>query len=167
LRAYDPSTCPPDKPEWFKRQIGAGRRKPLKYRVRVRKDVDENELGKLAPGGATLYPELAGRSFGSGLERRRAQELVLLQRAGKITELAFQKTVSLSAAAVKWRLDFYYMESGRPVYEDTKSRISRSEAFGIKVRLWRYYGPALLRLSEDRRGRVETVQEIMPRGCNE
>lgn len=89
-------------------------------------------------------PELAGRSFASGLERQRAGELVVLLRAGLITDLVFQPRVLLTDAEISYHPDFAYHEKGRPVYEETKGY--ETDRWRIIRKLWAHYGPAPLRV---------------------
>ena len=56
-------------------------------------------------------PELAGRSFPSKLERDRAVELILLQRAGEIEDLRFQVRVGLTRSDIGYKPDFMYRDS--------------------------------------------------------
>lgn len=83
----------------------AVRRKPNKYRARSVK--------------------AAGRTYASKAEHRRAIELRLLERGGKIAHLAEQRPYDLIVNGVKicrYVADFYYVEreTGLPVNEDVK-----------------------------------------------
>lgn len=110
-----------------------------------------------------LFVELAGRRFDSRLERDRAEQLCMLQRAGEIGDLRFQVTVKLTDAQIGWRLDFAYTEDGRTVYEDAKGW--ESERWAILKRLWPCYGPGPLRISKrnPRTKRIEITQTIHSR----
>ena len=68
---------------------------------------------------APNFTELAGRRFDSQLERNRAIELVLLLRAGEISDLNFQPSYEL-VECIKYRPDFDYIENGRRVVEEVK-----------------------------------------------
>lgn len=71
-----------------------------------------------------------GITYDSRKEAVRHRELMLLERAGKINSLERQKPFVLIPAqyidekcverAVKYIADFYYIEDGNPVVEDTK-----------------------------------------------
>lgn len=104
-----------------------------------------------------------GRLMDSQAEADRAQDLELLQSAGEIAELEYQPVVTLTAG-IKYKPDFKYIERGRPVFEDVKGCISRDAA--LKFRLWKQYGPALLRLTRraSRRSGFTVFREIMPTG---
>ena len=93
-----------------------------------------------------------GILFDSKREQKRYSELLLLQRAGAITNLELQKVFELIPAqyetlengkkgkclerAVTYRADFYYIENGVPVVEDAKG--FRTEVFKIKKKLMLY-----------------------------
>ena len=89
---------------------------------------------------------LAGRSFASRGERRRAEELVLLERAGAIQDLRYQVLYPLVVQGVRitgYRADFVYVEDGKIVVEDFKGfltpeyRIKRAlmlAIYGIRIR---------------------------------
>lgn len=76
--------------------------------------------------------------FDSKREARRYQVLVLLQRAGKITELRRQVRYHLDVNGVHicdYVLDFQYRRDGVLVYEDSKTKGTRTRNFIIKQRL--------------------------------
>ena len=91
-----------------------------------------------------------GIEFDSKKEANRYVELKLLQRAGKICELQLQKEFELLPSqkidgkvverAVKYKADFYYLQDGRVVVEDTKSDATKTKDYIIKRKLllWRY-----------------------------
>jgi len=127
---------------------------------------------------ADVFPELAGRSFDSKLERDRGTELVMLQRAGAIEDLAFQKTVVLQEAdrvtkkrRVAYRADFRYVETYFPVSPDApEKRVVYEEAKGLRKsrwimirNLWPLLGPALLRVTvRGFGGRIVVKEEVEP-----
>ena len=93
-----------------------------------------------------------GITFDSAKEGQRYQELLLLQRAGRISGLKRQTRFELQAGFVgmngKWvRPIFYvadaeYWEGGRHIVEDTKSPITRKiKSYQIKKKLFekRYF----------------------------
>lgn len=93
-----------------------------------------------------------GITFDSVKESRRYQELVLLQKAGKISCLELQKVFILAPSVVlngrrkpelKYKADFYYLDrsTGFPeeVVEDTKSKATaKLPAFRIKAHLMKH-----------------------------
>ena len=90
--------------------------------------------------------------FDSKHEAQRYSELLLLQRAGAITNLELQKSFELIPTqyeklengkkgkclerAMTYRADFYYIENGKPVVEDTKG--FKTEVYKIKKKLMLY-----------------------------
>lgn len=79
--------------------------------------------------------------YDSKKESIRAQELRLLERAGKITGLQEQPVFELipkqeGERAVKYKADFSYFEDGEFVVEDVKSPVTRKlPAYIIKRKL--------------------------------
>lgn len=74
--------------------------------------------------------------FDSAKEYRRFKELELMQRAGVISELSRQAKFDLVASvkfdgearakpAIRYFADFTYMENGKLVVEDVKSKITK------------------------------------------
>ena len=88
--------------------------------------------------------------FDSTAEARRYDELLLLEQAGTISELAIHPTYELQAAftaggkrhaAIRYEGDFSYTEGGRVVVEDVKGH--RTEVFKLKEKLFRFRYPAI------------------------
>ena len=77
----------------------------------------------------------------SKAEARRKAELELLARAGKITDLEFQREFVLISKsdwgrAIKYRSDACYRVDGQLVVEDTKSPITaKNPVYRLKKRL--------------------------------
>lgn len=97
------------------------------------------------------------RSFDSQAEARRAAELVLLEKAGEISDLRYQVTVPLfgknGTRVCAWRADFVYRVKGdkRDTFEDVKG--FRTDLFALKAKLFRdNYGFPIYETSA-RRGR--------------
>ena len=110
---------------------------------------------------ARTMPELAGRSFASGLELRRGIWLVCEQRAGRISELVFQPQVHMTRARVGYKPDFRYEEAGRTIYEEVKGR--ETYPWITNRRLWRVYGPGVLRVVKaGRMGGCVVTETIVP-----
>lgn len=88
----------------------------------------------------------AAACFDSGDEFRRWHELLLLQRAGKISGLERQQVIPISAYGQHmWNVepDFIYWENGKRVYDDTKGRKDGFEyrIFSLKWKLARAQFP--------------------------
>lgn len=97
----------------------------------------------------TKYHNRPGGGFDSRKEARRWQELCLLQRAGKITDLRRQVPFELIPAqyadgkcverAVKYVADFVYTENRKVIVEDVKSEATRkNKDYIIKRKLMLY-----------------------------
>ena len=121
--------------------------------------------------GAKRSVDRNGRSYASTAEKDRAEELLLLQEAGHISDLLAQPVVRL-AGAVNYRPDFSYWEkayvttptSGRMIYEDVKGVVT--ERFAVICQLWAKWGPATLRITQrsGRKGGFRVTREILPKG---
>lgn len=89
-----------------------------------------------------------GETFDSKKEAARWQELLLLQRAGKISHLNRQVTYELIPSqyidgkcverAVKYVADFVYKENGNLVVEDTKGMKTPEYVVKRKLLLYTY-----------------------------
>jgi len=111
---------------------------------------------------ANNFPEVNQRSFQSKVERDRAIELCILQRAGIISELEFQPCLHITRANIQYTPDFKYMEDGREVFEEVKGKDMYP---WITIRkLWRVYGLGLLRVTRrGTRGHIVMIEEIYPK----
>lgn len=88
--------------------------------------------------------------FDSIAESKRYKELVLLQRAGKITELQLQPKFLLQESfrkngktyrKIEYIADFMYEENGQVIVEDVKGK--ETEVFRLKHKLFEKKYPAL------------------------
>jgi len=73
------------------------------------------------------YSMLCNREFASKREAQRAEELVLLERAGEITDLEYQPRYILCLMPrITYTADFRYRdENGKEVVEDVKGMLTR------------------------------------------
>lgn len=86
--------------------------------------------------------------FDSKAEARRYEQLLLLQRAGKISELKLQPSFELQAKfkdingntqrAITYLADFQYNENGRLVIEDVKGKETKEFLIKKKMFLQKY-----------------------------
>ena len=97
------------------------------------------------------YSDLCGRMFDSKAEKRRGEELALLERAGEIQDLDYQILFKLcDKPKITVTIDFTYEEMGkgkrRRIYEDVKGVLTRDsrtkyawleQRFGIHVNIIR------------------------------
>lgn len=89
-----------------------------------------------------------GITFDSRREAQRYAELVLLLRAGEITNLRRQVPFELLPAQkrngkvierpVKYVADFVYIENGQEVVEDAKGMRTKEYILKRKLMLWQY-----------------------------
>jgi len=128
-----------------------------------RKGTSGSSLGFSKYNNKKSWDETLLRTWDSMAERERYyHELLPMIRAGVITYLEFQPQIHMTRARIGYKPDFYYIEDGRPVYEDVKG--VETPVFRIKQRLWKHYGPGILRVTK-RAGKnkgFKTVKEIMP-----
>lgn len=94
-----------------------------------------------------VWSDLCGRQFDSKAERRRGEELCLLQKAGEIMGLRYQEKFVLSESPkISITIDFSYWDEQRKkvIYEDVKGVLTREfrvkmawlkEKHGIEVEL--------------------------------
>lgn len=107
-----------------------------------------------------IFPELADRQFDSGAECARAEELALLQRAGLISDLDFQRVVRFGGKS--WRIDFRYTDhDGVEWWEELKAGLKTRE-YKMKLALFEQCRPCRLRIVEGKPGYFRTTQEIIP-----
>lgn len=104
-----------------------------------------------------------GETFDSVKEYHRYFELLILQKAGKISNLERQKPFELIPAqyetfarygkkgqrlkdgkrciekSVVYNADFYYIENGKEVVEDTKSEATKTKDYILKRKMMLYF----------------------------
>ena len=90
------------------------------------------------------YHAVRTGKYASKKEAKRAQELMLLQRCGEITELEEQVIYPLipkqeGERAVTYTADFRYVdENGRLVVEDVKSTATKTQQYVIRRKLMKF-----------------------------
>ena len=99
-----------------------------------------------------------GHHFRTEALESRARELWKATKAGAIDSLRFHPKLKLSPAKVPFTADFYYLEHGREIWEDYKTE--RDPRMRDIVRLWKVWGPGILRLTSTRRGKTVIRNEI-------
>ena len=108
----------------------------------------------------TFFSELAGRRFDSQLERRVAEHLVSMQRNREIKDLRFQDQVELTRAGITWRIDFSYVQNKVKWYEEAKG--FQTADYMLKLKLYRVYGQAPLRITKEGYNKNLVTEEIYP-----
>jgi len=101
-----------------------------------------------------------GKFFASKSEKYRWDELQLLERAGAISNLQFQPQFELTKSKIKYRADFEYDQEGEHIVEDIKG--VWTARFRMIAKLWEYYGPYRLRVTQRKGKRTEIKKEITP-----
>jgi hypothetical protein len=111
--------------------------------------------------------ERAGYSFASKLEAAVFDMLKLQEKAGEISSLQCQVQVRLTDAGIIYKPDFKFFDERLrcDVYAEAKGY--ETAEWRIKLRLWRSYGPGLLRIYKGSAARITLADEIVPRGKNE
>lgn len=88
-----------------------------------------------------------GIKFDSIAEGRRYKELKLMQRAGIIKELELQPRFLLQESfkknkktykKIEYIADFKYIENGKVIIEDVKSKATKTQVYKIKKKLFEY-----------------------------
>lgn len=102
-----------------------------------------------------------GRVYPSRLEATRAGELRYLQMSGVIHDLTEQPRVELERG-IFYKPDFRYREGDRIIHEEAKGY--RGPRWMMVRKLWALHGPTTLRVTAMKRGRIQIVEEILPRG---
>ena len=86
-----------------------------------------------------------GIAFDSQKEGRRYRELMLLERAGEISDLILQPEFILQEGfrkngktyrPIKYIADFMYKEGGQIVVEDVKSPATKTQVYQLKKKLF-------------------------------
>lgn len=107
------------------------------------------------------------RHWASQAERAYYGELLLREKAGDVRDIECQPVVDL-VAGIRFKPDFRFYECGgdhrpgRYVYVDVKGVIT--EAAALKFRLWKAFGPSVLRIVKrgSKREPWRVVKEIIP-----
>lgn len=140
----DPSSLPP----WAQKQITEKLLAQQRERaLNAKKQPQSGKQNKyrnqpterIAEGGKTL-------KFQSKLEARRYDELMLMLKAGQISDLKLQPQYTLQEAyttpegnrirAIRYDADFSYIDAdGKTVVEDAKSNATRTRVYSMKRKL--------------------------------
>ena len=98
--------------------------------------------------------------YASRIEAERADQLALLERAGAISDVCYNKAVQLGPDR-KYKPDFRYTQDGATVWEEVKG--VETDRYRDNKKLWRKYGPGLLRIvKRGTGGRLVVTEEIVP-----
>ena len=124
---------------------------------------ESGTLGKSKPKAKQKYNArkvvVDGHVFQSQLEA----DYYEYAKAAKFTGLKVHPSVEV-VAGIRYKPDFCFVEAGRLVYVDTKSDATAGGRFPTIKKLWREFGPGVLRIVyRGPRGTFHTKQEIHPK----
>jgi hypothetical protein len=117
-------------------------------------------------GGRNKYSAkrtvLDGYTFASKAEASCYSMLKLMELAGEIKILSLQDKVYLTHAKILYKPDFKIMDlvANKVVWVEFKGKETAS--WGIKRRLWKFYGPGPLRVFKAQGSRIFLHEEIIP-----
>lgn len=106
------------------------------------------------------FKQMIGRRFDSKLERAVGESLSAREYNGEISDLKFQVQIHLTRARIGWRVDFSYIEDGKLYYHEAKG--FDSETYRIKLRLFKVYGDAPLRISKGSAKSHRIIETVFP-----
>lgn len=116
---------------------------PPKYQEQVAKQVVAEQRRRNKYNNCPA--DRGGIRFDSQKEARRFDQLILLERAGQITDLRMQVDFTLQEAytdtegrrvrAIRYKADFTYRRNGQLVVEDVKSSATKTKTYAIKRKL--------------------------------
>lgn len=107
--------------------------------------------------------EHAGRRFDSKLEKAVYDVLLLRQAAGELVEVQQQCTIHLTRALIGLRVDFRCKKAdGEILYIEGKG--FETPEWGIKLRLWRHYGPGPLEIWKGSAAKPYLHETVIPKG---
>jgi Protein of unknown function (DUF1064) len=106
--------------------------------------------------------EFAGRSFDSKGERDCYQMLLLMQKAGEISNIECQVSVRLGPNKRRWIMDFKYFDNrlNEEVWADFKG--FETDRWQHLLDLWTLEGPARLRVYKGKGLQIVVSEEIIP-----
>lgn len=109
----------------------------------------------------------AGMSFASKGEANCYDFLKLLEKAGEISNIRTQVHVYLSASRILYIPDYVFFDHkvGQDVYGDFKG--FEDKVWSIKKRLWKSYGPGILRVYKGYGLRITVAEEIVSKRVKE
>lgn len=88
------------------------------------------------------YGNISSAGFSSKLEAAVSQIHELMVKAGSISELRCQHPAELTAAKIRCKIDFSFIEDGRLTFAEAKG--VETDRWKIIEKLWRFYGPGKL-----------------------
>lgn len=114
--------------------------------------------------------ELDGRSFGSKAESQAYLWLKDLEKLGEITNIRHQVRIELLPGARNERVDYivdfvvFDVALCMDIYIEVKG--FETDKWKIKLKLWRHFGPGILRVYKVGWGKLGLDEEIHPKDKN-
>src|ERR1035437_3012186 len=108
-----------------------------------------------------------GQSFDSQLEASVHQILLLRERAGEIRNIRSQVTLKLTRAGIGYRVDFVATDCKTGQDFGIEAKGFPTEVWGIKKRLYKYYGPFFLEIWTGTHMNPRLTETIIPVGPTE
>lgn len=140
------------------------KRTPLKRKTPLKRSAWGGTRGNKFRAKAYHDGERSHASLGEGARWR---TLSMYEKGGAISGLEHQPRIVLVAGdktrnlpEIAYRPDSSYVENGRRVWEDWKPRPETSRDT-IIYKLWRHFGPGLLRITGRKNGKDVTIKEFM------
>ena len=132
-------------------------RKGLKVRDWNGKPLNDQPVSKYNAVKSTSTM-IDGHSFPSKLERDVAETLMILQKAGVISDLRFQHCIDVGPDA-RWKVDFSYTEKGETIFHEAKGM--EDETYRRKKKLFAKYRSEELRISKRTSKRNHRIVEVI------
>lgn len=103
-----------------------------------------------------------GQIFDSKGERACYLYLLALEQSGDIRIVSQQETIKLTKANISYRTDFkiYDKKLSKEVWVEFKG--FETAVWKIKKRLWKHYGPGILRVYKGNEKTIALVEEVIP-----
>jgi hypothetical protein len=136
-----------------------GKIRPPKWGVVRRKSSAFNPKSDRLRGSHTRQ-QLDGKTFASKLEAAVYLLLKAEEAAGRIQDLRTQPSVTL-VAGIRMIPDFCYLRDGKLEYAEAKGHVT--DVWALKLRLWRVFGPAPLRIFKGTYRRPVEVECVVPK----
>lgn len=109
--------------------------------------------------------EVYGYSFDSKLEASVHQILLLMEKAGEISNLRHHPgTVFLSAARIRYQPDFTFMRVASGVQEWAEAKGFPGPRWPTQKKMWKHYGPGPLHIYMGSHASPRLVETITPKG---
>jgi len=148
--------------------------KPAKMKEQIRaefekgndEEVNKNKYhAKRCEASEDSWPELAGRSFPSKLERATANLLVIRQRAKEIKDLEFQPRVRLlEHPDLNYKPDFRYFDIERKQLYHVESKGFVGERWRVIRVVWAHFGPTPLEIMVAGKYGPRVQKTLWPKG---